>query len=71
MNIKLNGENHEVGEALTLQELLTQLAYAAERIAIELNRQVIPRKKWHEIVLTDGDQLEIVHFVGGGKLKLK
>jgi len=38
----------------------------ADRVAIELNRGIVPREQWAETSLTEGDRLEIVHFVGGG-----
>jgi thiamine biosynthesis protein ThiS len=38
----------------------------AERVAVELNREIVPRADWPKAALRDGDKLEIVHFVGGG-----
>jgi sulfur carrier protein len=40
----------------------------ADRVAVEVNREVVPRNRWAETPLRDGDRLEIVHFVGGGKI---
>ena len=53
-------------DGITLSELVTELALAPERIAIEWNREVVRRNHWSETRLTEGDRIEIVHFVGGG-----
>jgi thiamine biosynthesis protein ThiS len=45
---------------------VAHLGLAPERVAIERNRDIVPRNRWPETVLADGDSLEIVHFVGGG-----
>jgi thiamine biosynthesis protein ThiS len=66
LRIEVNGESREVVEALTLEQLTVQLSLAPERLAIELNREVVRRANWPQVVLRDGDRVEIVHFVGGG-----
>ncbi|HEX8129438.1 MAG TPA: sulfur carrier protein ThiS [Pyrinomonadaceae bacterium] len=66
MRVQVNGEFRELPEELTLEALVRQLALAPERLAIELNREVVRRARWAETVMRDGDQVEIVHFVGGG-----
>ena len=66
MQIKINGETRELKENATIIEMLENLALPAERIAIELNREVIRKKDWASIVLNDADKIEIIHFVGGG-----
>ncbi|MBF0456224.1 MAG: sulfur carrier protein ThiS [Magnetococcales bacterium] len=68
MNIILNGEPHEVPEQTTLSQLLTQLQFDPSRVAIEHNLEVAPREGYHSVVLAEGDQIEIVHFIGGGSL---
>jgi thiamine biosynthesis protein ThiS len=65
MNLTINGESR-VFSAETLAALLEQLGMKADRVAIELNREIVPRDRWPQTRLKDGDQLEIVHFVGGG-----
>lgn len=67
MLIELNGEQRDVTASITLSELIDHLALAPERLAIELNRKVVRRKDWQQTALTEGDRIEIVHFVGGGK----
>jgi thiamine biosynthesis protein ThiS len=66
MLIKLNGEPREVDDGTSLPELISNLRLKPEQIAIELNREVVRRVRWNEIVLNEGDVIEIVHFVGGG-----
>lgn len=66
LRVQVNGEARELPAELTLTELVRQLALAPERLAIELNREVVRRARWAETVLRDGDRVEIVHFVGGG-----
>lgn len=68
MRVQVNGEIRELPEQLTLSELISQLALAPERVAIELNREVVRRASWAETLVRDGDQVEIVHFVGGGSV---
>jgi thiamine biosynthesis protein ThiS len=64
--IKVNGESRDVLASLTIGELIHHLALAPERLAIELNQRVVRRADWQQIVLKEGDRVEIVHFVGGG-----
>lgn len=66
MNIIINGEPQSFADGLTLDRLVEQLGMKADRVAVELNRQIVARSEWPEKSLRDGDQLEIVHFVGGG-----
>ena len=66
MNIHLNGETREFSADLTLDSLVDALTLDPTRVAIELNRSVVRRSQWSVTVLHDGDQVEIVHFVGGG-----
>lgn len=66
MRLHINGENKDVVEISTLGELINTLGAKADRIAVELNRNIVPRREWDATPLKDGDSLEIVHFVGGG-----
>lgn len=64
--IELNGERRSVPSGATVRELLeVELRIAGERVAVELNRALLPRAQWDR-VLAGGDRLEIVTFVGGG-----
>lgn len=51
----------------SLQSLVELLALAPERLAVELNLEVVRRAEWPRIMLSEGDRVEIVHFVGGGR----
>ena len=66
MNLTINGEARILFPAATLSALVEQLGMKSDRVAIELNRAIVPRERWPETSLQDGDRLEIVHFVGGG-----
>jgi len=66
MKIKVNGEEKEVAEGLTLSALLESLGLHPSRVAVERNLEIVPREKYAQTVLKEGDELEIVHFVGGG-----
>jgi thiamine biosynthesis protein ThiS len=66
LRIELNGEAQEVEEGATLQSLVERLSLAPERLAVEHNREVVRRADWPALRLSDGDRVEIVHFVGGG-----
>jgi len=67
MNLIINGEN-QVSLAETLSALLDQLGMKSDRVAVELNREIVPRDQWAHTRLADGDRIEIVHFVGGGSV---
>lgn len=66
MVLIINGNEREAPSPLTLSALIEQLGMKPERVAVELNRNIIPRERWPETQLVNGDRLEIVHFVGGG-----
>jgi thiamine biosynthesis protein ThiS len=66
MLLRINGDEKEFVGVSTLADLVAQLAMKADRVAVELNRDIVPRANWEATPLNDGDQLEIVHFVGGG-----
>ena len=69
MKLTINGEDREFSSISTISSLLDQLGMKAGRVAVELNRELIPRNRWAATELSDGDKLEIVHFVGGGLAK--
>ncbi len=66
MNLVINGESQS-SSAATLSALVEQLGMKADRVAIELNREIVPRDQWPQAQLHEGDRLEIVQFVGGGR----
>lgn len=65
--LDINGETREVPGRINLHELLNHLSLAPERLAVELNGKVIRRPDWPDTLLNEGDRVEIVHFVGGGR----
>jgi sulfur carrier protein len=66
MQITVNGENTSVPEGLTLGELVGRLQLVGQRLAIELNGGIVPRSRWAEVRLGEGDRMEIVRAIGGG-----
>jgi len=66
MQITLNGEPHALSGELTVTALLDRLHIDPRRVAVELNLTVLKRATFDETVIRDGDEVEIVNFVGGG-----
>lgn len=66
MCLTINGKEQAFDDPLTLAQLIEQLGMKGDRVAAELNREIVSRARWSQTALKDGDQLEIVHFVGGG-----
>jgi thiamine biosynthesis protein ThiS len=66
MTITLNGEIRELTTEVTLDRLLELFSLPSQRVAVELNREVIRRKDWEITTIKADDRIEIVHFVGGG-----
>ena len=66
MRIQVNGEPRELPDGLTVVQLLETLQIVPERVVVELNLQILKRAQHAQTVLKEGDQVEIVQFVGGG-----
>jgi sulfur carrier protein len=66
MHIVVNGEPSEVSDNLSLAELVAGLRLGGQRLAIELNGDIVPRSRWPEVRLHAGDRAEIVRAIGGG-----
>jgi thiamine biosynthesis protein ThiS len=66
MELKINGEKRRVAPMLTLAGLVEELGLDPRKLAVERNRAIVPKSAYRETPLAEGDQLEIVHFVGGG-----
>ncbi len=66
MQILLNGDFVETAEGATVESLLLQLGIGRERVAVEVNAGIVPKAGYEKQLLSDGDKIEIVHFVGGG-----
>lgn len=65
-SITVNGEAQSLPESHSITGLLEQLGLAEKRVAVELNGEIVPRGLHGETRLKDGDQVEIVHAIGGG-----
>lgn len=66
MQITVNGELRDVGEGITVAQLLDELKLPTKFFAVEVNLQVVPRREHAQHHLSNGDRLEIVTLVGGG-----
>ena len=66
MTVHLNGEKRDFPDGLTVAGLVAHLGMKPDRVAVELNLEIVPRPRWEGTTLKDGDKLEVVHFVGGG-----
>jgi len=66
MKLTVNGEILELADGCSVRQLLDNLQITATRVAVELNQDIVPKARYTEQSLQDGDKIEIVHFVGGG-----
>ncbi|HDZ21557.1 hypothetical protein LCGC14_0123890 [marine sediment metagenome] len=66
MRLRINGDDKELADGLTVAQLLDELSLEPTRVAIERNKQLVRRATFTETALADGDELEIVTLVGGG-----
>jgi len=66
MTLHINGQAREFTKRLTVATLVAELGMKGDRVAVELNLEIVPRAKWTATALKDSDKLEVVHFVGGG-----
>jgi len=64
--LRVNGQSHSVPAAATVQALLDELGIADQRLAVEVNEQVIPRSEYATTPLEAGDQVEVIRAIGGG-----
>jgi sulfur carrier protein len=66
ITIQVNGESRETTAGTTIIGLLAQLGLNSGRVAVEYNLHILPKSKWDETQIVNGDRVEIVQFVGGG-----
>ena len=66
IKIKINGKVKVIAENLKIQNLVTNLKIPIKKVAIELNKEILDKKKLNKIKLKKNDKIEIVHFIGGG-----
>jgi len=67
MQIEVNGVKKEVLAGTTIDGLVTELKIVSERVAVELNLSIIARNQFNQVILKEGDRVEIINFVGGGE----
>ena len=66
IKIKLNGKEKQIPENFKINKLINDLKIPIKKVAIELNQEILNKKKLHKIKLKKNDNIEIVHFIGGG-----
>ena len=64
--IQLNGDPFEINDGTNLNELLNKLKLQKNKVAIEVNGEIVERNKYQNLILNKNDKVEIVHFIGGG-----
>ena len=66
IQVRINGEHRRVAEGISISELVSELGFDPVRVAVERNLEVVPRSTLGNVKVEDGDDFEIVRFVGGG-----
>jgi len=66
MEVTVNGARHEVPDGLTVRGLVVHLGLTEGPVAVEINREIVPRARHEQRPVVPGDVIEVVHFVGGG-----
>jgi len=62
----LNGEDHDAPDPLSVLDLLSRFELLRQRVAVAINAEVVPKSRFAEVFVRDGDQVEVIHAVGGG-----
>ena len=66
ISVTINGDTREFSGELSAMDMMEELGLPATKVALERNREVVPKSTYGEVTIKDGDKLEIVHFIGGG-----
>ena len=66
VRITLNGEERHLEAAFTVAQLLESLKLTGQRVAVEVNREIVPRSRYADVVIKDNDRVEVVRAIGGG-----
>ena len=66
LGIRVNGEHRRVPSGVSIAEMLNEIGIDPAKVAVERNLEIVPRSSLGEVSVEDGDDFEIVHFVGGG-----
>jgi sulfur carrier protein len=64
--IQLNGDSYEINDGSNLDQLLNKLKIKRNKVAIEVNGEIVEKNKYANLILNEDDKVEIVHFIGGG-----
>ena len=64
--IQLNGDPYEINKGSNLNDLLNKLKIQKNKVAIEVNGEIVEKSKYLKLILNENDKVEIVHFIGGG-----
>jgi thiamine biosynthesis protein ThiS len=67
MRVTVNGRDRDTASGSTVAGLIDELGLRERRVAVERNRVIVRREEWETTALEDGDRLEVLHFVGGGR----
>jgi sulfur carrier protein len=66
MNIIVNGKNKDIRDICSTEQLLQEMGFGEKRVAVELNKEIVPRSQYSQTFISDGDNIEIVRAIGGG-----
>jgi thiamine biosynthesis protein ThiS len=66
MNVRINGEERVLDAPMNVESLLAHLGIDPRKVAVERNREIVPKSTYAQVMVDEGDQLEVVHFIGGG-----
>lgn len=66
VSVVVNGEHRRLNAGMTIADLANELGLVPEKVAVERNLEIVPRSTLGQVTVEDGDEIEIVHFVGGG-----
>jgi len=69
LRVQINGETRQVADELSLADLIRDLSLTPQRVAVEVNNQIVSQTEWSAKIVNEGDRIEIVHFVGGGTMQ--
>jgi len=67
LTIVVNGDQTQIAEGSGISDLVKSLGLVTERVAVEVNKRIVRRADWSSTTISEGDRVEIVHFVGGGE----
>jgi thiazole synthase len=66
ITLTVNGDTQRIKAEQSLYEFVSMLGFKPEKVAVERNLEIVPKSTFKEVILCEGDNLEIVHFIGGG-----